>query len=150
MDELILLFFFVLSIVLFIFCLRKQPIKEWLLSFLLTAYFAYILGAIVVELGWIQYLALGDYVNGGYLYELLLLPVINTYFYQTSYRSTVRGILFQCVLYTTGLTIVEVILEKYTELIEFVSWHWTYTLFSVFGFMLAIRFLLKLINQKSR
>ncbi|ALX50557.1 hypothetical protein AOX59_06410 [Lentibacillus amyloliquefaciens] len=150
MEKIILWFLLILGIALFIFSLRKQPIKDWLLSFLLTSYSALILGTIVVEFKLIKYLVLSNHVNAGYLYELLLFPVIGVYFYQTSYRSNLPGIIFQCALYTSGLTIVEVIIEEYTNIVEFVNWHWTYTLLSVFCFMLAIRFLLKLINRKNK
>lgn len=149
MDKLILWFFLILGIALFIFSLRKQPIKEWLLSFFLSSYLAHIIGTIVTNLKLIKYLVLSPHINAGTIYELLIFPITGVYFYQTSYHSNWSGIFFQCALYTSGLTIVEVILEKYTNLIEFVNWHWTYTLFSIFFFMISIRFLLKLINQKT-
>ncbi|QKY70591.1 CBO0543 family protein [Lentibacillus sp. CBA3610] len=149
MDKVILWFSLILGIALFIFSLRKQPIKNWLLSFLLTAYFANIIGKIVVDLNLIKYPKLSNNFDTGNLYEIFLFPVIGIYFYQTSYRSNLSGIIFQCALYTLGLTISEIILLKYTHLIEFVNWHWTYTPLSIFCFMLAIRLLLELINRKN-
>lgn len=143
-------FFLILGIALFIFSLRKQPIKDWLFAFFTTSFFATVLGTVVIDLKLIEYLKLGDTFNSGQIYELILFPVISVYFYQTSYRSNLLSIIIQCALYASGLTIPEVILEKYTDLIKFVDWHWTYTLLSVFCFMLAIRFLLKLINRKNK
>lgn len=151
MDTIILWICVALSITLFLLSFRKQPIKDWLLSFLLASYFAYIIGTIVVDLNLIEYPILrpSHIFNTGYLYELLFFPIVGVYFYQTSYTSGFKGIIFQCLLYTLALTIVEILIVKYTHLINYLNWNWAYTFCSVFSFMLIIRFLLILINRKN-
>lgn len=151
MEKGILWFLLVLGIALFIFSLRKQPIKDWILSFLLTAYFAIFIGTIVADLKLVQYPVnlFGSYFSSSLLFEFVLFPVVTIYFYQTSHRSRMLGITFQCVVYTGGLTIVEALFQRYTDLVEYVHWSWTHTFLSVFCFLFAVRLLLKFINQIS-
>ncbi|MEH6908620.1 CBO0543 family protein [Neobacillus drentensis] len=56
----------------------------------------------------------------------------------------------QCILYTTVLTIIEFLFERYTELIKYHTWTWIYTFISTFLLMMFIRFLMQLINRKER
>lgn len=149
MEKIILTLSLIISIVCLIIIFRVKPIKEWLLSFLFTAYFANIIGTMVVKFKLIKYLKLGSYINAGQFFELLIFPVIVTYFYKTSYHSTLIKMIFQCMLYSVGLTIIEVTLEKNTNIIKYLNWHWTYSLLSFVSFMLFVRFILKYINSKT-
>lgn len=128
------------------FSFRKKPLKEWILAFLLTAYFANFFGTIVAKLNMIKYPEsfLNQYFDSSILFELIAFPVLIVCFYQTTYQSNWPGILLQCTLYTTVLTIAEVILEKYTNLIIYINWNWLTTFITVFFFMLGIRILLEL------
>jgi len=149
LDKFLLLCFSVLGICLFIFSLKKQPIKDWLLSFFLTAFFANIIGTAAVDLKLLEYLKITPNFDTGSFYELIFLPVVIIYFYQSSYRSNIPGIIFQCLLYTLVLTIAEILITKYTNLIEYTNWNWLVTFITVFCFMIGVRFLLKLINRVS-
>jgi hypothetical protein len=53
-------------------------------------------------------------------------------------------------LYTSALTIVEIVLEIYTDLIEYHTWTWIYTFISTFFLMMFIRILLLLINRMDK
>src|SRR5699024_10154554 len=108
------------------------------------------IGTAVIDLGLIKYLMLGDTFNSGQIYELILLPVVSVYVYQTTYRSSALNIIFQCLLYTLVLTVAEILIKKYTNLIHYIHWNWLVTFITVFGFIIGVRFFLKLINQKSR
>lgn len=146
-DKILLLCFSLLGIGLFIFSLRKQPIKEWLLSFFLASFLANIVGTAAVDLKLLEYLEITSSLDTGSFYELILFPVVMIYFYQSSYRSNISGITFQCFLYTLVLTIVEIPIKKYTNLINYIHWNALITFITVFCFMIGVRLLLKLINQ---
>ncbi|WP_429467882.1 CBO0543 family protein [Neobacillus sp. B4I6] len=59
-------------------------------------------------------------------------------------------IILKCALYTSVLTIIEVLLERYTDLIEYHTWTWRHTFISTFFLMMFIRILIKLINRHER
>lgn len=150
-DKTILWLFLILGIVFFIVSLRMQPIKNWLLSFFIAAFFSGMIGVIVESMHLIEY-PITFYKKAfpsSPLFEVLVFPVINVYFYQSTYRSSILGIIAQGFLYTSVLTIGETIIRKYTNLIVYTNWNWYITLVTVFCFLLAIRFLLKWINFKN-
>lgn len=151
-DKILLWSFFILGVALLIFSLRRPPIKDWLLTFFIAAYFAAIIGTIVESMHLIEYPTtfLKEVFSSSLLFESLLFPVINIFFYQSTYRSRTLSIIIQGALYTSVLTIVEVTLKKYTSLIQYPNWNWFLTLVTVFFFLIGLRFLLKLINRKNQ
>ncbi|WP_254119667.1 CBO0543 family protein [Bacillus sp. FJAT-29790] len=150
MDRIILWALFIIGIVLIIFGLRKPFIKDWILVFLIKAYFSTFIGNLVVENEMLKYPVrfLSEYFKSSILYEYILLPVVCIYFYQTTYHSRFVNIILQCVLYSAALTITEVILEKYTNLIEYLTWTWIHTFLSTFFIMIFVRTLMYLINKR--
>lgn len=142
----------IIGIALFFYSLRKPPIKDFIIIFLLTSYFSIFLGVIVVEEKMIEYPIsfLSNYFSSSLFYEYLLLPVVCIYFYQATYDSRYPSIILKCALYTSVLTIIEVFLERYTDLIEYHTWTWLHTFISIFFLMLFIRILMKFINKYDR
>ncbi|SFE25289.1 hypothetical protein SAMN05216238_11158 [Lentibacillus persicus] len=140
---------FFIGIVLLWFSLRKLPFKEWILVYLLTSYFSIILGTIVVEENMLHYpeKVLDKHFESSILFEYLMLPAANIYFYYTTYQSKLPGMLIQSLIYSSLLTMIEVPLEKYTDLIEYHTWTWMYTFISLFLFFIFIRILMQLINK---
>jgi len=132
-DNILLWGFFILGIALFIFGLRRPPIKDWLFSFFITSFFATVLGTIVIYFDLIKYFNLGNGINSGQIYELILLPVISMYFCQTTYLSSILNTIFQCLLYTLGLTVTEILIKEYTNLIRYIHWNWLITLIDEFA-----------------
>ena len=120
--------------------------------FLLTSFFSIFIGVLVVEKKMIEYPIsfLSNYFSSSILYEYLLLPVVCIYFYQATYYSRYPNIILKCALYTSVLTIIEVFLERYTDLIEYHTWTWIHTFISIFFLMMFIRILMKLINKLDR
>lgn len=150
MERLILWVLFIIGIALLFFSLRKPFIKDWILIFLLNSYLSTFIGVLVVEEKMLEYPIrfFGNYFSSSLLYEYLLFPVISIYFYQTTYHSSYLIITLQCVLYTTGLTIIEVLFEKYTDLIEYHTWSYVYTFISTFFLLIFIRLFMQIINKK--
>lgn len=149
MERAILWVLFFIGIVLLFFSLRKPSIKDWILIFLLNAYLSAFIGHIVVKEKMLKYPVrfLSEYFDESIVYEYLLFPVVCIYFYQTTYHSRYISIVFQCVLYTAGLTIVEVVLEKYTDLIAYETWTWMHTFISTFIVMIVVRIAVDIINR---
>ncbi|NNV06946.1 CBO0543 family protein [Geobacillus sp. C56-T2] len=149
MDRIHLWGLLVVGIILLFFSLRTPPIKDKILVFLLKAYFSSFFGVIVVEAKLLEYPVrfLGKYFEASILFEYFLYPTVCVYFYQTSYHSRLPGIIVQCVLYTSALTTVEVLYEKYTNLIEYHRWTWMHSFASLFLVSFSVRMLMELIHK---
>jgi hypothetical protein len=93
---------------------------------------------------------LGQYFKTSILFEYFLYPIMCVYFYQTSYRSSLPGIIVQCALYTSALVILEVLCEKYTNLIKYHTWTWMYSFISIFILSFFVRMLMQLINKREQ
>lgn len=102
--------------------------------FLLTQFFSWILGLVVVELGWLEYpvreLAKSNATS--FLFEYLLFPVmtINFILRYPSGKSFKLRILYYVSIVST-FTFVEYIVEKYTLIIKYHEWRWYWTLITV-------------------
>lgn len=150
MDTMILWCLLFLGFVLFGFSLRKPPIYHWLFTFLLTSYCSTFIGVIVVEKGMLEYpiRLLADYFESSILYEYLLFPVVCVYFHQTTYNASYKIWFLQAFCYNTFFTIIEVILEHYTNLVEYHTWTWLYTFISTFILMIIIRTIVQFLPRK--
>src|SRR5690554_3376922 len=119
MERAILWALLIIGVALLIFVLRKPPLKGWIIIYLLTSYFSIFIGVLVVSNNMLEYPVrfLAQYFDTSILYEFLLFPVVCIYFYQRTYTSRYVSILLQCALFTSILTAVEVLFERYTHLI---------------------------------
>jgi hypothetical protein len=149
MDRMLLWGLLLLGIAMIIYIFRTPPLKDKLIIFLLKAYISNFLGIIAVKLHLLEYPVrfLGDFFDESLLYEYVMFPVVCVYFYHTSYRSTYAGIFLQCALYTIALTVVEVILERSTDLVVYHTWTWYYTLISVYIVMITVRLFLQWVRH---
>jgi hypothetical protein len=153
MDRILLWALLIIGMVLLFFSLQKPLIKDTVLVFLLKAYFSSFFGVIVVEENLIEYPVrfLDQYFKTSLLFEYFLYPIMCVYFYQTTYHSRLLGIIVQCALYTSALTIIEVLCEKYTSLIHYhTTWTWMYSFISIFLLSFFVRMLMELINKREK
>jgi hypothetical protein len=152
MDRIILWALLIIGMVLLFFSLRKPLIKDSVLVFLMKSYFSTFFGVIVVEANLVEYPVrfLGQYFDTSIIFEYFLYPIMCVYFYQTSYRSSFLGIIVQCALYTSALTILEVLCEKYTNLIMYHTWTWLYSFLTIFLLSFLVRMLMQLINKREQ
>lgn len=151
MERIILWFSLLLAVVLLFLSLKKTPIKDWVIVYLLQAFLAIFAGVIVIEEKMLEYPVrfLPKYFDSNILYEFLILPVVCVYFNQTSYHSNIPSTILQNITYTSVLTIIEVVLEKYTNLIKYKNWNWMYTFGSTFLIMLFVRIVIGFIRKIS-
>jgi hypothetical protein len=108
--------------------------REAHMAFLAKQVLTWLLGLIVVQYGWIAYpVRLLAQVNGTSLtFEYFVYPGICVYFHL--YFPVSRGLRAQLgyyAAYTTGIVILEVLLEKYTDLIEYIHWTWYWSWITV-------------------
>ncbi|GGJ96633.1 hypothetical protein GCM10007063_18860 [Lentibacillus kapialis] len=152
MERILLWLFLIIGIVLLIKSFKKNPLQEWLLGYLLAAHLAVFLGQLVVNYQLLSYpVKLFPSFESSVLYEYLLLPIISVgYYYQTSSWTSISRLLGMALLSSAALTIFEVILEKNTDLIQYIHWYWYDSLISIFVFLLMIRFLMKQIVTSGR
>jgi hypothetical protein len=147
----ILRFFFLISIVLFINIIRKPPIKDWLIIFLLKSYIASILDTVLVKLGYLKYpVNLFKIFDISVLFSYLIFPVTCIYFNKMTRNSSIIGILVKCILFSAPSAIAEYLIERKTKLIKYKkSWTPFHSFSSISGTFLIVRFLMALINKAS-
>ncbi|MCR8633733.1 CBO0543 family protein [Paenibacillus radicis (ex Xue et al. 2023)] len=124
----------VVSALLLLFFVPKKKYREAWISFFIMQLPTWLLGLFVVQLGLIEYPSrfMADGTNTSFTYEFFALPVISI-IYNLHYPSD-RGAglrLGYVLLYASVLTGMEIIIEAYTDLVEYIHWNWLYTWVSV-------------------
>ncbi|SFA84320.1 hypothetical protein SAMN04488072_102265 [Lentibacillus halodurans] len=148
MEVILLWLFLILGLVLLCISFKKPHLKDWLLCYLTAAYFAAFLGELVVYYQMLSYpVRLFPLFQSSVLYEHLLLPLVCIYYYQSSYNKGILTCLLKALLYSSVLAAFEILLEKNTDLIHYISWYWYYSLTSLFLFLLLVRSLMWLMDD---
>jgi hypothetical protein len=128
---------------------RKPPVKDWLLIFLLKSYIATILDNLLVKKGYLKYpVNLFKSFDISVLFSYLIFPVSCVYFNQITQKSSVTGIIMKCILFTVPSTLAETWLEKNTKLIKYKkSWTSLHSFTSIASTFLLVRLLIALIRK---
>lgn len=135
MEQIILLLVWVLTaIILFIF-ISKDKILNALVAFHIKQLITFLFGLVVVEMKLIKYpVRLFDYASkASFTFEFFAYPAICAIFnvhYPEGKSKPVKFVYYA--LYTTVMTVTEVILEKYTDVIEYINWSWYWTWITLF------------------
>lgn len=124
-----------IMIVLLILFIPKHKIREAQVAFLFKQFVTWVLGLLVVELRLIEYpVRLFPYANKtSFTFEYFIYPSICAIF-NVHYPEN-KGHFGQFVyyfIYCTTLTGVEVIAEKYTNILKYIHWNWFITWISLF------------------
>lgn len=120
---------------LLIFCIPKDKVRIAIMAFLFKQMQTYPLGLMAVEWGLLAYPVreLAEINRTSFTYEFWAYPMVCAlsiaYFPQYSPRWKQLG---YYALFTTGLTIIEVVLERFTNVIEYIHWYWFFTWATVF------------------
>jgi len=136
-------------IVALILALRRPPLKDWLLVFFIKGYISITLSVFIVEGELIAYPVrlLAGHFETSVLFELLVFPVLCVYYNQTTYRSGLGGIIGQAVLYSAGMTGIEVWLERNTLLISYLRWSGVSTFIGLFGTFVGVRAIMAVVRH---
>lgn len=142
----------VISLGLFINLIRKPPIKDWLLVFLIKSYFATFIDNLLVRKGFLKYPV--NLISGfeiSVLFSYILFPISCVYFNQITKSSSVFDIIKKCLYFSVPSAIVEHFLERNTKLISYKkSWNSFYSFLSIAFSFLIVRGLMGMIRNLSR
>ncbi|AGT32415.1 hypothetical protein M493_10770 [Geobacillus genomosp. 3] len=143
MERFVLWLLVAVGVGLLLLSFRFLPARDVWVSFLLNAYAASFFGSIVAGAGLLEYPVrfFAAYTDNSVIFEYLLYPVVSVYVYATSRRARWPGAAAQCAGYAAALTALEVVFERYTDLIEYRAWKWEYSLVTMFLLTLAVRLL---------
>jgi hypothetical protein len=140
-DQYLLIGVWVVSFLL-IFTIPRDKFRLALVSFLFKQMITSVVGHVVVEYGLLAYpvTELADINRTSFTYEFLAYPIICAIF--NVYYPFNRSRLYQVgyyIVFATALTIPEVLIERYTELIRYVRWNWFWTWGTLFITFLMTR-----------
>lgn len=118
-----------------IFIIPKKKRRLAFAAFLFKQVITWILGLIVVEKGLIVYpvRCFASVNRTSFTYEFLAFPVVCGVF--NAYYPHSRGKMakfFYFASYCTFFTIIEAIIEAYTDLVEYIHWNWFWTWTTLF------------------
>jgi hypothetical protein len=125
-----------------LFYLPKKKIRLAVVAFLFQQMITFLIGLVVVELGLLEYpVRLFASINRtSFTFEYYAFPVVCAAF--NVWYPNHRSILIQSGYYagfSSVLTIAEVMIDKYTDLITYVHWEWYISLISIFFALLIAR-----------
>ncbi|NNU83415.1 hypothetical protein ETC05_05985 [Geobacillus sp. BMUD] len=143
MEWLLLWLLVAIGIGLLLLSFRLLSLREVSISFLLNAYATSFLGTVTAGAGLLEYPIrfFAAYTGNSVIFEYLLYPVVSVYVYATSRRSRGLGVVAQCAGYAAAMTALEVVFERYTDLIEYHGWTWVHSFVAMFLLTLAVRLL---------
>lgn len=133
-ENIILLSSWIIASFLFYFLVPISKFRVALLAFLIMQAVTWPLGCIVSEMKLISYpIRLFEYAERtSFTFEYFIFPIIsaiyNLYYPRNSYFS---GVIYTSIIVSV-LTGAEVILERYTDTIEYLNWKWYWTWTSMF------------------
>lgn len=131
--------------------IRKPPMKDWIMIFLIKSYIATFLDNLAVRNGYIRYpVKLLKSFDISVIFSYLIFPITCIYFNQLTKQSKIVGTLITCIAFSVPMALFENILEKNTKLIKYKrNWSWIHSLCSIFFTFIIVRSLYKLINSNA-
>lgn len=112
----------------------RHRLREAQVSFLFMQFPAWLLGAVVVQLGLLEYPVrfFAEAVSSSFTFEFFVLPAVSVIYNlhfpeEASYK---KKLAFAC-FFPTAITCLEVPIEMYTDLIEYIHWNWCVTWISL-------------------
>lgn len=133
-ENLISLIAAIFTLLLAIFAIDwRNNFREWIALFLFQGEISLVLGSLVVESGMLDYPVriLPNWYDTSLLFELWVLPILCILYNQIINKRSVWSMGYCAVLFSAGITIIEYILEKNTDLIEYIEWSWITTFVTV-------------------
>ncbi|MEQ2525797.1 CBO0543 family protein [Bacillaceae bacterium CLA-AA-H227] len=117
-----------------LFFIPKNKIRLSIVAFLFKQLITFLIGLVVVELGLIEYpvRCFASVSRTSFSYEYYAFPVVCAAF--NVWYPTNRSLLYRMGYYAgycSVLTVIEVIIEKHTQLIKYIHWEWYITWISL-------------------
>ncbi|MEW9671126.1 CBO0543 family protein [Ammoniphilus sp. 3BR4] len=141
--------FLILSLGILFYWIRNPPFKDWPLVFFSTGYVSIILAVVLVEKGWFSFPVrfFSEHFQSSILYEYMILPVISVFYNSTTYVSKTKGIIVQAILYSIPLTVLEYLMERHSDLIEYHKWTLVHTFITLILLFISIRYLIAFLRN---
>lgn len=123
-ERLILIFFYALGIILFPNIILKKPKKDRLIVFFLTGFTANLLDEFMINKKRVKYpvRTFKRFTQKSILFDYLIFPMICTIYTKTTARSKTLQTIGIAALFSMGITLFELLLEKKTKLIKWIRW----------------------------
>jgi len=125
-----------------LFVIPKKKRRLALTAFVFKQGITWIFGLVVVQYGLLSYPVrlFADVNRSSFTYEFYVYPAVCAVFnaYYPHKRSKLVQFLYYCA-YCTVLTVPEIFIEKYTELIKYLNWAWYWTWITLFLTFLMTR-----------
>jgi len=140
-ENFILITVWVVSFISLLF-INKDKYRKASFIFLFAQAPAWIFGVLVVEHGLLKYpyryFKRANFTS--FTFEFLILPIISIFFniYYPQNETKIKKFIY-CSIYSSSLTIFEVTLEKYTNLIKYTGWKWYWTWITICMFLHFVR-----------
>ena len=91
---------------------------------------------------------MSKYFDSSILFDYLLFPILCVFYNRTSEKSNLHSIFLQSFIYSTPMTVLEVILEKKTNLIRYnKKWNWLITYSTLVVTFLFVRGFIAIIRK---
>jgi hypothetical protein len=120
----------------------KDQIREAFVIFAFKQILTWVLGLSVAELGLLEY-PVREFANAtktSFCFEFYVYPsvcvIFNLYFPEGK-KKLIK--VMHYVYYCSLITVIEVLIERYTNIIDYVHWHWSITWISLFLTFYATR-----------
>lgn len=133
-ERIILIAVWVLACLALLIYVPKVRYREAIVIFMFKQVMTWLLGIITVEAGLIEYPVriFTIAVKTSFTFEYFVYPVICIFF--VLYYPEAKGLFREFLhyfYYCSVITAVELVLEKYTDLIKYIHWTWYYTWISL-------------------
>jgi hypothetical protein len=150
-EKNILIFLMVFGLISLVNLIRKPPVKDWIIIFLLKGFLSSILDNLIVKKGYIKYpVKLLKLFDTSFIFDYLLFPITCVYYNQLTYQKELKTIIQRVFYFSIPMTLVEQWLENKTNLVKYKKgWNWFYTFTSLNGTFLLVRTTIGLIRLKS-
>lgn len=120
----------------------KDRLREAFVIFSFKQLMTWLLGLIVVQLGLLEY-PIREFPNAtmtSFSFKFYIYPTLCVIFnlhYPVKKNNFVKFAHYA--LYCSAITIIEVIIERYTKIINYLHWHWSFTWITLFLTFYATR-----------
>lgn len=140
-----------LSIATMFYVFSRPPVKDWIIVFFLKGFISFVCNTFFVAYGLLSYPVrfFPNVFQSTVVFDLLAYPLLCVLYNQTSYKSSLKGILGQAFLYSVPPTIFEWWASQYTQLVKFHTWTWFHSLLFFMATFLAVRAGIELIRTYS-
>lgn len=126
LEQTVMLAAILITIVLLVFVVDWRYFRDWIAVFLFKVMIDFLWGSPVVKLELIEYPVrlLPHFYDTSILFEVWVFPILCVLYNQTTRSKGLGPIIGYAALYSTAITALEYVLERYTNLITYISWTW--------------------------